>query len=211
MGYLIEEGMLRERRFVFNDRQDAGRMLAAKLDRYRGTGGMVLSIPSGGVPVGAAVACLHGFSMDLIVVRKVQVPDNTEVGFGAVGPEGAVLFNGPLLRQLALSEDQVRQQADKARRTVEQRNRMFREGRPFPSLEKRIAVIVDDGLASGYTLKAAVRCVRKGKPSKIIAAVPTGARNSVEETLPEVDELVCLNVRSGYPYAVAEAYRHWQR
>jgi predicted phosphoribosyltransferase len=209
MGILIEDSMLRERRFVFNDRQEAGRMLAAKLEQYRGTGGMVLAIPAGGVPIAAEVAGILGLSMDLIVVRKIQVPYNTEVGFGAMDPEGGVLFNDPLLRQLALSDDVVQQQLDKTRRIIEQRNRMFREGRRFPSLEKRIAIVVDDGLASGYTLKAAVRYVRKGRPSKVVAAVPTGSRYSVEEMLPEVDELVCLNVRSSYPYAVADAYRTW--
>jgi putative phosphoribosyl transferase len=209
MGILIEESMLRERRFVFNDRQEAGRMLAARLAQYRGTEGLVLAIPSGGVPIAAEVAGFLGLCMDLVVVRKVQVPHNAEVGFGAMDPEGGVLFNDLLLRQLALSDDEVQRQVDEARRTIERRNRMFREGRPFPSLEKRIAIIVDDGLASGYTLKAAVRYVRKGRPSKVIAAVPTGARNSVEEMLLELDELVCLNVRSGYPYAVADAYREW--
>jgi predicted phosphoribosyltransferase len=209
MGILIEEDMLRERRFVFSDRQEAGRMLAAKLDQYRGTGGMVLAIPSGGVPIAAEIAGILGLCVDLIVVRKIQVPYNTEVGFGAVDPEGGVLFNDPLLRQLALSDDEVERQVDKARRSVERRNRVFREGRPFPSLEKRIAIVVDDGLASGYTMKAAVRYVRKGRPSKVVAAVPTGARNAVEGMLLEVDELVCLNVRSGYPYAVADAYREW--
>ncbi len=209
MGILIEEDRLRERRFVFSDRQEAGRRLAARLDQYRGTDGIVMAIPSGGVPIAAEVAGILGLGMDLIVVRKIQVPHNTEVGFGAMDPEGGVLFNDVILSRLALSDDEVERQVEEARRSIEQRNRLFREGRPFPSIEKRIAIVVDDGLASGYTLKAAVRYVRKGKPSKVVAAVPTGARNSVKGMLLEVDELVCLNVRSGYPYAVAEAYREW--
>ncbi|MGE5173843.1 MAG: phosphoribosyltransferase [Betaproteobacteria bacterium] len=209
MGILIEDSKLRDRRMIFNDRAEAGRLLAAKLGRYRRSDGMVLAIPAGGVPVAVEIADVLDLPMDLIVVRKVQVPYNTEVGFGAMDPEGGILFNEPLLRQLALSDDAIQQQIEKTRKVIEQRNLLFREGRPFPSLGKRTAVVVDDGLASGYTLKAAIRYVRRNIPSRIIAAVPTGSEYSVNELLPDVDELVCLNVRSGFPFAVAEAYRKW--
>ncbi len=209
MDILIEDSKLRDRRLVFKDRAEAGRLLAAELDGYRGADGMVLAIPAGGVPVAVEIAGGLDLAMDLIIVHKVQVPYNAEVGFGAMDPEGGILFNEPLLRQLALSYDAIQQQIEKTRKVIEQRNRLFREGRPFPFLGEKTAIVVDDGLASGYTLKAAVRYVRRNNPSRIIAAVPTGSAYSVKELLPEVEEIVCLNVRSGFPFAVAEAYRQW--
>ncbi len=209
MGILIENSTLRDRRMVFSDRAEAGGMLASRLRRYRGSDALVLAIPAGGVPVAFEIAVALGLPMDLLVARKVQVPSNTEVGFGAVDPAGGVLINELLLRQLALTPDVVQQQVEKTRNVIEERNRIYREGRPFPSLEKRTVIVVDDGLATGYTLRAAVRYVLTKKPSRTVAAVPTGSRLSVEEMLPEVDELICLNVRGGHHYAVAEAYTHW--
>ncbi len=209
MGILIEDRMLRDRRPVFNDRTEAGGLLAARLSRYRGSDAVVLAIPAGGVPVAVEIAAALGLSMDLIVVRKIQVPYNTEVGFGAMDPEGGILFNEQLLRELALPPDVVGQQVEKTRRVIEERIRVFRGGRPFPSLENKIVILVDDGLATGYTLRIAARYLVKKHPARTVAAVPTGARFTAEEMRSEVDELLCLNVRSGHPYAVAEAYREW--
>ncbi len=210
MGTLIEDSALRDRVFVFADRTEAGNALVTRLDHYHGAGGFVLAIPAGGVPVAMEISRGLLLPWDVVIVRKVQVPGNTEVGFGAMDPEGEVLLNASMLSRLALSEKTILQQIEKTRKVIEQRTRKFRMERPFPDLANKVVILVDDGLASGYTLKAAVRYVRKGKPFKIVAAVPTGARYSAEEMLPEVDELVCLNVRSGYPYAVADAYREWR-
>jgi predicted phosphoribosyltransferase len=209
MGILIEDSTLRDRRQIFNNRADAGGMLAARLNHYRGSDALVLAIPSGGVPVAAEIAVALSLPLDLIVARKVQVPFNTEVGFGAMDPDGGVFVDELFLRRLSLPPDVVRQQVEKTRKVIDERNRIFREGRPFPSLENKIVILVDDGLATGNTLRVAVRYVVKKNPLKTVAVVPTGSRSSVEEMLPEVDELVCLNVRSGYPYAVAEAYKEW--
>ncbi len=209
MGILIEDRALRDRRHVFRDRAEAGAMLAARLRGYRGVDALVLAIPAGGVPVAAKIAAALDLPMELIVARKVRVPFNSEVGFGAMDPEGGVLFNEELLAKLGLAPEVVRQQVDEARNVLEERNRVFREGRPFPSLENKTVILVDDGLATGYTLRAAARYVLKKKPLKTVAAVPTGSQSSVEEMLSDVDELVCLNVRSRYPYAVADTYMTW--
>ncbi len=209
MGILIEDMTLRDRRPVFNNRADAGSLLAARLNHYRGSDALVLAIPSGGVPVAFEIAVALSFPLDLIVARKIQVPYNTEVGFGAMDPDGGVFYNELFLKQLSLSSDVVRRQVEKTRNVIDERNRVFREGRPFPSLENKTVILVDDGLATGNTLLVAARYVVKKNPSKTVAAVPTGSRSSVEKILREVDELVCLNVRSGYPYAVADAYQEW--
>lgn len=147
--------------------------------------------------------------MDLMIVRKLQIPYNPEAGFGAMGPDWKIILNEGLLDQLGLTEDEVRAQAEKTEEVIKMRDQVFRGGRPFPVLKDRIVILVDDGLASGYTMLAAVSFVKRNKPMKIIVAVPTASKRTVELVLPEVDELVCLNVRHGISFAVADAYRNW--
>lgn len=209
MAALIEAPSLRDRATVFEDRADAGRRLGEWLKQYRGTDSIVLAVPAGGVPVGAAIAQSLNVPLDLVMVRKIQVPGNTEAGFGAMDPDGEVLLNERFLRELGLSDASVQAQQEKTRAVIEQRNRDFRGGRPFPDVAEKTVIIVDDGLASGSTMRSAVRFVRRRKPARIVAAVPTGHLSAVETLLPEVDELVCLNVRSGRWFAVADAYRKW--
>jgi predicted phosphoribosyltransferase len=209
MGRLIEEISLRNKFHVFEDRAEAGRLLAKKLIQYRDSGGIVLGIPSGGVPVAREIAVALNLSMDLMIVRKLQIPYNPEAGFGAIAPDGEVILNEQLLYQLGLTEDEIRAQAELAKEVIRRRNQVFRNGRPLPYLKDRIVILVDDGLASGYTMLAAVRFVKKRAPASIIVAVPTASGRTVELILPDVDELVCLNVRHGISFAVADAYRNW--
>ena len=209
MGILVESVSLRDRIGVFDDRTQAGRMLAGMLVQHEGTTGMILAIPAGGVPVGREIALLLGMPMDLIIVRKVQIPDNPEAGFGAVTPEGTVLLNDGLLKHLGLPDDIVHKQIEKARVVIAERDQLYRGGRPVPSLRGAPVIIVDDGLASGYTMRAAVHLVRSKKPASVIVAVPTGHELAVNEILPDVDKLVCINIRGGHRFAVASAYRHW--
>lgn len=209
MGSLIEEISLRNKLHVFKDRTEAGSLLAGKLIQYRDSGGIVLGIPSGGVPVAREIAAALHLPMDLMIVRKLQIPYNPEAGFGAMGPDGEIILNEGLLAELGLTEDEIREQAEKTFDVIKRRNQIFRGGRPFPPLKDRSVILVDDGLASGYTMLAAVRSVKRKTPKKIIVAVPTASKRTVELILPEVDELICLNVRHGISFAVADAYRNW--
>ncbi|MFA4935397.1 MAG: phosphoribosyltransferase family protein [Candidatus Methanoperedens sp.] len=209
MGRLIEEISLRNKLHVFEDRTEAGSLLAGKLIQYRDSGGIVLGIPSGGAPVAREIAAALNLSMDLMIVRKLQIPYNPEAGFGAMGLDGEIILNEGLLAQLGLTEDEIREQAKKTEEVIKRRNLIFRGGRPFPPLKDRSVILVDDGLASGYTMLAAVRSVKRKSPKKIIVAVPTASKRTVELILPEVDELICLNVRHGISFAVADAYRNW--
>jgi predicted phosphoribosyltransferase len=209
MGRLIEEVTLRNKFHVFEDRTEAGRLIAGKLVKYRDSGGIVFGIPSGGVPVAREIAEALHLPMDLMIVRKLQIPYNPEAGFGAMGLGGEIILNEGLLAQLGLTEDEIREQAEKTKEVIKRRDQVFRGGRPFPVLKDRIVILADDGLASGYTMLAAVSFVKRNKPGKIIVAVPTASQRTVEFVLPEVDELVCLNVRHGISFAVADAYRNW--
>lgn len=206
---LSEQKELRDRKHVFKDRQEAGRLLADKLVSCSGPDTLVLAIPSGGVPVALAIAKKLQTAVDLIIVRKIQIPHNTEAGFGAVSPDATVILNEPLLHTLKLTRAQIDQQKNKALETIKARNRLFRKSRPYPSFHDKTVIIVDDGLASGYTMRAAIRFVKKETPRKIIVAVPTSSEKTAETVAREIDLLLCLNIRSGFPYAVADAYRNW--
>jgi predicted phosphoribosyltransferase len=209
MQRLIEDAFLRNKLYVFKNRKDAGTLLAQQLLGYKDTDGIVFAIPSGGVPVAAEIAKALTLPLDLIIVRKVQIPDNPEAGFGSVSPDHKVLLNENLLSMLNLSEKEVERQIQITREIIKKRNELFRKGVPFPSIKGRVAIIVDDGLASGYTMLSAIDYVKKHEPQKIVVAVPTGSKRTSEIILPEVDELVCLNIRSGYTFAVANAYENW--
>jgi putative phosphoribosyl transferase len=209
MGMFTEDSSLRGKQHVFEDRTQAGRLLARALLHLKSSDCMVLAIPSGGIPVASEIAHALDLPMDLMIVRKIQIPFNPEAGFGAMSPDGEIILNEQLLRQLKLTEDEISTQIKKTFETIQQRNRLFREGKPYPQPERDAIIIVDDGLASGFTMLAAVTFMRKRGAQKITVAVPTGSKNTIEFVLPEVDELVCLNVRSGFPFAVADAYRNW--
>jgi len=206
---LKEDPLLRDMVSVFKDRREAGKRLAEYLVGYRDTDGIVLALPSGGVPVATEIASALDLPLDLLIVRKLQIPDNPEAGFGAMGPDGEVLLNEGLMKHLSLTDEQISIQTEKSRANIEKRNRIFRKEKPFPSVRDMVAIVVDDGLASGYTMLSAVRFLRRMSPQKLVAAVPTGSKKTVEALLPEVDELFCLNVRSGPFFAVAGAYRNW--
>jgi len=209
MAALIENGELHNRNRVFADRTAAGLQLAAMLRKTVEPDGLVLAIPSGGVPVGIAIAQELSLDFDLVLVRKVQIPWNTEAGFGAVNMDSDLFLNEHLVSQLHLSAEQIERQARNTMATIEQRNKKFRQNRPFPDIAGRHVILVDDGLASGFTMRAAIGYLRKRKPGTIILAVPTGSADTVRMLLKEVDAMYCLNIRESYPYAVASAYRNW--
>ncbi len=209
MGRLVEDMALRDKVHVFRDRQEAGRLLSEKLMDYKGSDGIILAIPSGGIPVAVEAASVLELPLDLLIVRKIQIPYNPEAGFGAVGPDQQVVLNEQLLARLALTDTEVKAQTEEAAKVIRKRNKLFRDEKPFPTVRGHNVIVIDDGLASGYTMTAAVRFVRTMSPSGIIIAVPTGSRSTVDSVLPEADELVCLNIRRGPYFAVADAYENW--
>jgi predicted phosphoribosyltransferase len=209
MGILVQDVSLRDKLRVFEDRNEAGRLLAEKLIAYKNSDSMIFGIPSGGVPIASEIASMLKLPMDLIIVRKIQIPYNPEAGFGSVGPEGEIILNEELLARLSLTEKEMRAQIKKTMDVLKKRDQLFRQERPFPSLKDKTVIVVDDGLASGYTMFAAIKFIKKKNPQKVIIGVPTGSGKTVDFVLSVVDELVCLNVRNIFPYAVADAYRNW--
>ncbi len=206
---LVENKLLRDKLHVFEDRKEAGKLLASELKDYKDTDAIVLAIPSGGVPVAAEIVNALNLSFDLLTVRKIQIPFNPEAGFGAVGPDGEPIFNETVLNGLMLSEGDIKEQVKKALESVRKRNELFRGNRPLPLLIDRVVIIVDDGLASGFTMLAGINYVKRQRPEEIVVAVPTASERAVLFLLPHVDKLICLNIRGGPFFAVADAYRNW--
>ena len=209
MGKLIEDPALRNQVYVFKGREEAGKFLARKLADHTSADTLILAIPAGGVPVASEMARELKLPMDLMIVRKIQIPGDTEAGFGAIGPDGEIIFNEPLLKKLRLSSEEVQKQAETAREVVAARNQLYRNGRPFPEVKDKPILLVDDGLASGFSMMEAVKFLRKREARKITVAVPTAPQDSVNGILPLADEVFCLNVRTQLPFAVANAYENW--
>lgn len=209
MGKLTTEPALKDRVYVFTDRAHAGRLLAERLLAWRGPKVHLFAIPAGGVPVAAEIARRLKIPLDLIIVRKIQLPYTTEAGFGAINPAGEAIFNEDLLRRINLSKEDIARQMKKAAASMRLREERLRGGQPYPPLTGENVILVDDGLASGYTMRAAVQFLKHLGAGQIIVAVPTASESTVQNLLPLVDELLCLNVRGGWSFAVASAYENW--
>ncbi len=209
MTEIVEDKNLRNKVCIFEDRVDAGKKLSESLSIYKATDAIVLAIPSGGVPVGKEIKDALSINLDLLIVRKIQIPWNPEAGFGATNLDGYVIFNDELLRSLDIPENVINTQIEKTKEILKKRDELFRKGRSFPVLKNKIAILVDDGLASGYTMIAAIDFIKNRNPLKTVIAVPTGSYRTVRKISSFVDVLYCLNIREGYPYAVADAYRNW--
>lgn len=210
MAKIVEEPAYRERTFIFQDRFHAGKLLAEKLRKYAGKGNIVLlAVPAGGVPVGYMVAKELDVMMDVVIVRKVQIPWNTEAGFGALTWDSETVLNDLLIRHLSLADKVIEESISKTRKIILERLRIFRGDKPFSDLGGKIVMLIDDGLASGFTMLAAARSVRKKEPEMIVIAVPTASAGAIQLLSAEVDEIVCLNIRSGPIFAVADAYQNW--
>jgi predicted phosphoribosyltransferase len=177
---------------LFYDRTDAGRRLAAKLLEYRDERPLVLALPRGGVVVGYEVARALDAPLDVIVARKVGAPGHRELGIGAIAPGGVQVFDPLTVRMLGIRREEI--DAIVAEETVEMQRRIrsFRGDRPAPDLHDRTVVLVDDGLATGVTARAAIHSIRAERPRRLVLAVPVCAPETAEALRPEVDDLVCV-------------------
>ncbi len=194
---------------IYEDREEAGIILARELGHVDPEKTRIIAIPNGGVLVGAAMAKKLGVPLDIIVIRKIQIPWNTEAGFGSVASDGSIILNHPLLNQLGLSDAEVEAQIEKTRRNVLDRTRLYGAPTSFPHLKGKAAILIDDGLASGVTMEAAVRMVRKYSPTSIVVAVPTASTSAMRRLKGLLDGTVCPDIRGGWTFAVASAYRNW--
>lgn len=191
---------------LYRDRIEAGVALAERLESYRGPQTLVLGIPRGGVTVAAEVARLLEAELDVIVARKLGAPGRQELAIGAVTADGGRFLNQGIIAALRVSEPYIeavtKVQMDEARH----REEWLRSLRPAAPVAGRTAVLVDDGLATGATMRASARSLRQRRPARLVAAVPVGSRAACAALRPEVDEVVC--VRQPDPFVAIGIYYH---
>lgn len=190
----------------FRDRSHAGRMLAKRLEPYADRDDVVvLALPRGGVPVGYEVARELGAPLDVFVVRKLGLPGQEELAMGALASGGTRVVNDELVARLGLSEQLIDRVAEVEATELERRERLYRGARPAENVRDRIVLLVDDGLATGSTMRAAAAAVRTLGPSSLVVAVPTASAGACEALRPIVDDLVCLSSPEPF-YAVGMSY-----
>ncbi len=177
---------------LFHDRTDAGRRLAQRLTVYRGPDTVVLALPRGGVEVGYEVARELDAPLDVIVARKLGAPGQRELGIGAIAPGGVRVLDEETIALLRVTPREIDAVAAEEAAEMARRERLFREGRPALDLSGRTVILVDDGLATGVTARAAVRAIRTRQPRRIVLAVPVCAPETAAALRGEVDDLICV-------------------
>jgi putative phosphoribosyl transferase len=176
----------------FEDRRDAGRKLAGKLSRFGGERCVVFGLPRGGVPVGYEISRSLGAPLDVFVSRKLGAPGQPEFGIGAVAAGGVRILNADVVKRLGISDEYIGRVTAREVAEVERRLRFFRGGRPEPEVGGRTVILVDDGLATGVTARAAVEALRQRGPGRLVLAAPVCAAQTAKLFRSKVDELVCL-------------------
>jgi predicted phosphoribosyltransferase len=209
MASIIDIQKYREKIGIFEDRIHAGRLLAEELKYLKeDNAAIVIAIPAGGLPVAYCISQQLKLELEVAIARKLHVPWNPEIGFGAITWNGLVDINRPLVDQLGLTKREISSVIDLEKNIIEDRRKLYKQEN-FPNLENRIPILVDDGLASGFTMLTTAKAVRKYNPRKIIVAVPTAPLRSIERIIDHVDQIYCLNIRTSSHFAVASAYLSW--
>ena len=194
---------------IFKDRDDAGRHLAKKLAHCHAADAVILAIPRGGIPVAAVVAHRLRLEWGVIVVRKLPIPWSPEAGFGAVAADGSVVLNEAMVHGLKMRQEQIDEVVREVRAELARRSEFMLLAKPPPEVSGRCAIVVDDGLASGYTMLAAIKSLREGGASRVVAAAPVASRSAAALVGPAADECVFEIVSPSVPFAVADFYLNW--
>jgi len=190
----------------FDNRQQAGELLATKLITYAHRPEvLVLALPRGGVPVGFALAHALHVQLDIFLVRKLGVPGQEELAMGAIASGGVRVLNADVIQLLNIPDELVDLVTAQEQREIDRREHRYRDGRPTPSIRGRTVILVDDGLATGATMRAAVAAVRHHQPARVVVAVPTAAPETCAELQTEADEVVCATTPEPF-YAVGLWY-----
>jgi predicted phosphoribosyltransferase len=198
-------------RIRFRDRREAGRFLASRLAHYAGRPDVVvLALPRGGVPVAYEVARALNAPLDVFLVRKLGVPGHEELAMGAVATGGVRVLNERVVRALGMPAHVIDAVAQREQAELARRERAYRQGRPPPDVRGKTVILVDDGLATGATMRAAIRALRQIAPTRIVVAVPTASRDTCEALAAQVDEVVCATTPEPF-YGVGAWYEDFSQ
>lgn len=192
----------------FVDRVDAGRLLASALKDLVDKDAVVLAIPRGGVVVGYEVAKALDLSLDIIIPRKIGAPGNPELAIGAMTEDGTVLLDERIVESLRVSKEYIRQESEAQKLEIQRRLTLYRGDVPYPILENRSVIIVDDGIATGSTMKAALASVRNRGARSVIVAIPVGPPSTIRELEEKADMVVCLRTPEPF-YAIGQFYANF--
>ena len=196
---------------AFTDRRHAGRVLASRLTKYAGRNDViVLALPRGGVPVASEVASALSAPMDVFLVRKLGTPGHRELAMGAIASGGVRVVNEDVVRWYGISEAAIDRIAREEQEELERRERAYRDDRPAPDLTHKIVVLIDDGLATGSTMRAAVKAVRARHPARVVIAVPVGAPQTCAELAVSADEVICARMPEPFS-AVGQWYLNFEQ
>lgn len=195
---------------IFEDRADAGRRLAGRLAPLRDENPVVLALPRGGVPVGVEISRALDAPLDVFVSRKLGAPDQPELGIGAVAQGGTRVLNEDIVGQIGISDEYIEEITHRELAEVERRLRILRGDRPEPEVRDRTAILVDDGLATGVTARAAVGALRERNPRRLVLAVPVCPPRTARLLAPEVDDLISLHAPEDF-VAVGLWYRDFEQ
>src|SRR2546422_11452029 len=196
---------------AFPNRAEAGRVLGLKLAKYAGRDDViVLGLPRGGVPVAYEVACALRVPLDVFIVRKLGVPGFEELAVGAIASGGVRVLNEDVMRALPNAKEIIESVTARETAELERREQSYRDGRPAPELRDRVVILVDDGLATGATMRAAVKALRQSGAAKIVVAVPVGPPDTCHELAQEADETICLSTPEFFQ-AVGQYYEDFSQ
>ena len=196
---------------AFIDRRNAGRVLATRLAKYAGRDDVVvLALPRGGVPVAYEVASALGVPMDVFLVRKLGTPGHRELAMGAIASGGVRVLNEDVVRWYGISDAAIEHIAREEHEELERRERAYRGDRPAPDLTNRILILIDDGLATGSTMRAAAQAVRAHRPARVVIAVPVGAPQTCAELAAVADEVFCARMPEPFS-AVGQWYLNFDQ
>ncbi len=205
-GILFVLGKVKGWMELFSNRVQAGRRLASSLEGVVGKAAIVLAIPRGGVVVGFEVANALGISLDVIIPRKIRAPHNPELAIGAMTEDGTIILDDELVKYLQVPKDYIEEESETERLEIERRLKLYRGNAPYPDLKNREVVIVDDGIATGSTMKAAIASVRNKGAKTVVVAVPVAPLSTIEELKQEADKVVCLHTPEPF-FAIGQFYR----
>ena len=196
---------------AFTDRRHAGRVLASRLTKYAARDDViVLALPRGGVPVAYEVASALSAPMDVFLVRKLGTPGHRELAMGAIASGGVRVVNEDVVQWYGISEAAIDRIAREEQEELERRERAYRDDRPAPDLANKIVVLIDDGLATGSTMRAAAQAVRARRPARVVIAVPVGAPQTCAELAASADEVICARMPEPFS-AVGQWYLNFEQ
>lgn len=194
----------------FKDRSEAGQRLAEKLTKYlRRKDAIVLALPRGGILIGAEIAKTLKIALDVIITRKIGAPGNPEFAIGALSENGEVVFSDTTLTAYGINNAYIKKKIEQEKEEIKNRIALYRNGKPLPSLKNKVVILVDDGIATGFTMQIAIQAVAKENPKKIVVAVPAAPISATNEFLKLVTDFVCLDRPPDFS-AVGQFYENFE-